>query len=196
MTLAEKIASRPLRLRRLLALLATLALVAMIWNLLLLPIAWVAASQERWRLEVSTHLARDKGHAALEADIRAQLAALPAASAWNHFYKIAPGEDAQARLQRDVTSLCAAAGAVVQAVVPLPAADEHGLVRTGIRITTTVTADQLKALVGLIRDHPQYLRVEQLSVSAPQIQTAQQNPSLLVTLEVFGYSYPAGRGRT
>jgi hypothetical protein len=188
MTLVERLTTRPAAQRRGAAIACLVLAVGLLWGAVLDPLIWVVDSQSEWRKEVHHDLARAFGEAAGEPALRKRAATLMAEPIWSKLYEIPNGQDGTTSVQRDVLRAGATAGVKVQAVVPLPKVEEAGLLAYGIRFTTTSTADQLKRLMDALRANVGYLRVERLTLSAPQIQPADQNALLTATLEVYGFS--------
>jgi hypothetical protein len=191
MTLTERLMDYPPLLRRTLAVLLVPAAALVAWMLIAEPVAWIAGSQDQWRASVQAALADDRGHAKALPDFKARLKALPTAPVWQKFYDVSTS-DGSSLVQQDVTSLCSSIGVTTQSLVALRAQDEQSLIKHGVRLTATLTVDQLRSLAASLRNHQKYLRTERLIVEAPQVQSADQNPALNVTLDVFGYSR-AGR---
>jgi hypothetical protein len=188
MTLVEKLSARPPTQRRVLAVVMLVAAIGLIWGAIIVPLVWVVGSQDEWRTDARRDLARALGRAASEPVLRKRAAALAAEPIWGKFYDVPQGQDATALVQRDVMSVGTDAGVKIQAVVPVPRVEEAGLVGFGIRFTTTLSADQLKKFMVALRGNAGYLRVERLTVNAPQVQRADQNALLTVTMEVYGFS--------
>lgn len=188
MTLAERLTTRSPAQRRVLAVVMLVAAIGLIWCAILAPLAWVVASQDEWRTDVRRDLARALGAAASEPALRKRAAALVNEPIWSKLYEMPKGQDATTLVQRDVMRAGTSAGVNVQTIVPVPKVEEAGLVGYGIRFTTTLSADQLKKLMDALRANVGYLRVERLTVAAPQVQPADQNAALTVTMEVYGFS--------
>lgn len=188
MTFVEKLAGRPPAQRRALAVVMLVTAIGLIWTAILGPLVWVVGSQDEWRTHARRELARDLGRAESEPSLRKRVAALAAEPIWGKFYDVPKGQDASTLVQRDVMNVGTGAGLKIQTVVPVPRVEEAGLVGYGIRFTTTLSADQLKKFVAGLRGNTGYLRVERLTVTAPQVQQADQNASLTVTMEVYGFS--------
>lgn len=188
MTFVKKLAARPPAQRRALAVVMFVAAIGLIWGALVVPLAWVVASQDEWRAEVRKDLARSLGRAASEPDLHRRLVALKAEPVWGKLYEVPDGQDATALVQRDVMRAGTSSGVNIQAIIPVPKVEEAGLVGYGLRFTATLSADQLKKLVDALRANTGYLRVERLTIGAPQVQRTDQNAALNVTVEVYGFS--------
>lgn len=188
MTFAEKLAARAPTQRRALAVVMVVAAIGLIWGALVAPLAWVVASQDEWRTDVRKDLARSLGRAASEPDLRKRAAALKTEPVWGKLYEVPDGQDATTFVQRDVMHAGTAIGVSIQAIVPVPKVEEAGLVGYGLRFTAILTADQLEKLVSALRANSGYLRVERLTIGAPQVQRPDQNAALNVTMEIYGFS--------
>lgn len=187
MSLIEQINARPAVHRSGLALLILVVAMGLIWTVVVEPLIWLMGSQDEWRTDVRHELARARGRAASEPQLRKRLSALSAAPAWNRFYKPAGTEDVSSLVQRDVMSLAAGSGVTLQTVVAAPKVKEAGLEGYGIRFSASMDAERLKKFMDAIRANTRYLRVERLNVTAPQSQHPEQNSALTLTAEVFGY---------
>ena len=188
MTLIENLTARPPTQRRVLAVAMLVTAIGLVWFAILVPLVWVVGSQEEWRTNARRDLARTLGRAESEPSLRKRAASIAAEPIWGKFYDVPKGQDASTLVQRDVMNAGAGAGVKIQTVVPVPRVEEAGLVGYGIRFTTTLSADQLKKFAAGLRGNTGYLRVERLTVTAPQVQQADQNASLTVTMEVYGFA--------
>jgi Tfp pilus assembly protein PilO len=192
MNLIDHLTARPQRQRRALALLVLVVVVVIFWFGVIDPVAWLLLSQDEWRTGTRRELARARGRADSEPELRKQLADLANASIWSKFYVLPVDQDAGASVQRDLLSIGASSGVSIQTVASVPKVTEAGLAGYGIRFTAAMTAEQLTKFMSALRTHPHYLRVERLTVAAPQLQRPDDNASLAITMEVFGYSHAPG----
>lgn len=190
--LAERIVAQPASARRALAL-VLVAAIAAASIAVVHTICDIVSSQDIWRSTARNALARDRGVAANGSQIRGSLESLGSAPVWNRLY--APGADADGAqlVQRDLMSLGTSAGAVIQSAVALPAVEGAELRSHGVRLVASMSIDQLRNFIAGIRAHTRYLRVQELSISAPQTQALDVNPPLTVTVTVLGYSRPQPR---
>jgi hypothetical protein len=188
MTLTQRLDRQPLAVRRGAALSLLIAVVLTGWFLIFEPLRFVVTSQQEWRAEVRQTIGRSRGLAAMTFDLQKAVDELASLPAWTRFYRVARGTDGGALIHRDVASLCSDVGATILSLTPLPSRKEGELDKIGVRFSATMTADQLKAFIVRLRAFPQYLRTEEMSISAPQMQSPETNPTLTVTLELFGYA--------
>jgi hypothetical protein len=188
MTLVERFSARSPVQRRVLAVVMLVVALGLIWEAILVPLVWVVGSQNEWRTDVRHNLARALGRAASEPALRHRAKSLSSEPVWRGFYDAPKGQDATALVQRDVMNVGTVTGVKVQVVTPVPKVEEAGLTGYGVRFTTTLSVDQLKKFMDALRANAGYLRVERLTITAPQVQRSDQNASLTVTMEVYGFS--------
>lgn len=194
MSFADRINQRSPAVRRPLAVLLLLVSTVLAWRAVILPIREVLTSQHRWRVHTRSALAIARGRAAEVATLQRRLRALPNAPIWQRFYPDGNSANPGAALQQDVTRYAAIAGITVRSSAPLPATEQLGLTRVGVTISAVMTIGQLMDFLTQLRGSPRYLRVETLTVLAPQVQIADTNHHLLVRLHIFGYAHSIGGG--
>jgi hypothetical protein len=187
MSLASRMIAQPVAVRRACAV-VTLVVTLLVASGLVYAIGWIATSQARWRAETGERLVQLRSRAATIPSLRDSLATVDDAPVWNRFYRVAVGADGGGLVHRDVAALCSEVGATVLSAKPLPSRDELGIAKHGVRISASMTADQLRDIVVRLRERVPYLRVEELIVTAPQNQAPDANPILTVTMELFGYA--------
>jgi hypothetical protein len=187
MTLAERLTTRPLWERRALVTISLAIAVVVLWTVIFDPLASLLVSQDDWRADARHQLAHSRGKANSEPALRKAVMALPSNPIWGKFLPARAGQDVSALIQRDVQTIGSTAGVTLQAMASLAKLEEGGLTGYGVRFTAAMTADQLRKFIGALRANPHYLRVERLTVNAPQLQRPDENPAFTITLEVFGY---------
>jgi len=190
MTLADRIMQRSAVVRRSLAILLLLAAAILGWQSLILPVRALLTSQQRWRVQVRSALAIARGRAAEVPALQGSLKALPEAPIWRRFYPDGDSANAATILREDITHCAAVAGVTVRSIAPLPATEQRGLRRLGVKISAAMTIGQLTDFLTKLRESPRYLRVDAMSVVAPQIQMNSGNHRLLVRLQIWGYARP------
>lgn len=197
MTALDRLTALPIGSRRSVALLMLAAALLAAWWLIVMPLHWLITSQEAWRTDVRTELARSRGEADLLPALRQRLTALPDDPIWNRFYGAAAGEEVDSLVRQDVTQICSDSQVRVGSLVRLPSHVEGSLVAYGVRLTVSATPDRLRSFVDHLRASPRYLRVERLHISAPDTQQPGQNPLLTVSADIFGFmrsAEPSARG--
>jgi len=158
-----------------------------VW-LLIQPLHWLLTAQYHWRISVRSDLARSRAKAALLPQLRQWAAKLPKEPIWSRFYQPAAREDAGLLLQQDLVRICAESGVKMESASRLPSHVEGTLLKHGVQLNLSATADRLRSFVEHIRSAPRYLRVERLHIGAPQAQRTEGNPVVSVALEIAGYA--------
>ncbi|MFL6600216.1 MAG: GspMb/PilO family protein [Steroidobacteraceae bacterium] len=192
MTASEYLSSQPLITRRLFALLLLIAVGTGVWEGFILPAGRLFLSQDVWRTTVVRDLGYNRGIVATEPQAREQLQVLRAASTWQRLFQDSP-LGANEQLKAEVAQALNAAAAVTLHLTSLPAQDEGGLRKYGLRAVATLDAGQLKLFLDALRARSHYLRVEQLAVTAPPMQSPDSNPTLQLKADIFGYASTPGR---
>jgi type II secretion system (T2SS) protein M len=177
----------PIFLQQLLAALLFVLCLGCFWTLMFGPLLWLFQAQQVWRGEMQNMLAADRGWIAQQSHLDRERADAKSAPMWRRFYAMTVANDLSGEVQRDAMGLLGSMGAGVEKVEALPVAVSHDLNRGGVRLSASLTIEQLTRLLRLLKSHEPYLRVERLQVKAPQVQETQSNAALSVTLEVFGY---------
>jgi hypothetical protein len=191
--MADHISELPPRLQRALALLFIPAVFCIVWAGLIWPVSRVCHAQGTWRATAATLLARQRGLAEIEPTVREQLDALPRLTSWQRLYPAGEQGSAVLVLQSDISAALSAAQVRPQSFVPIEPSQSGGLRKVGLRVAAPMTIDQLRAFLGQAVLLPHFVRIEQLLVSSPSVQSAQENPILTVTLDIFGFVADAPR---
>ncbi|MEI9984488.1 MAG: type II secretion system protein GspM [Aliidongia sp.] len=93
---------------------------------------------------------------------------------------------ASAGLQSEVKRLVESAGGQIRSAQQLPAAQEGGFERIGLRLDLTVPMTALPVLLQALDAHAPYLFLDQIDLHAPET-PAKAAPSLAIRWEVSGY---------
>jgi hypothetical protein len=195
MTASEYLSSQPLITRRLFAVLLLIAVGAAAWEGFILPVGRLVLSQDNWRSTAMRELGYDRGVVATERQAHDQLQALRAASTRGSLFQdssLGPNE----QLKAEVAQALNTTGAATVHLTSLPAEEEGGLRKYGLRIIATVDAGQLKRFLETLRARSHYLRVEQLALTAPLMQSPNDNPPLQLKADIFGYANAPARRAT
>ncbi|MGA7538945.1 MAG: GspMb/PilO family protein [Steroidobacteraceae bacterium] len=188
MSLADHILRQHVLMRRALAVLLLLLSMALARIAVIAPVHALVLSQAKWRTQARHQLSDDKGRASAEGTLREQLRTLPRASVWSRFYPSDGARNPDTALRSDLVNITTTASVTVQSLALLPTDEKGALRRHGMRIVASMTIDQLEHLVADLRRQSRYLRVGQLTISAPIVQPPHTNPLLLVQMVVYGYS--------
>jgi len=195
MTAVEYILTQRPAVRRAFAVLLLATTVQLLWFGLIMPAHLLVLSQSTWREETQSDLARARGTAGIESQVRERLNALQAAAVWQRFYDNQHSSAIDGALSQDITRLANTAGINIHSLTTLPATTEGLLRRHGVRLAASMSIDQLKLFIAALRTHTRYIRVERLSVSAPQVQPPDRNPPLEIKADLFGYNRAAAGER-
>jgi hypothetical protein len=186
------ILAQPLRTRRLLALLASPALVLMVCALAIEPILQLHETHQEWLASAQDSIARDRGLRDAEEDLRKQLTEVERSPLLSRLYPAdAPGSLATS-LQADVGLLLARSAVAAQTISPLPSSTDDVMERAGVRVVLTLPIDKLRTFFSLLQAHTRLIRVEELVIAAPQSQMRDRNPPLTVAVVLLGYRLRQG----
>jgi hypothetical protein len=194
MSLSDRIVQQRPPVRRMLALVLLVAVLIVIWQDVILPARVILTSQARWRVHARRALAVARGRAAEAPNLQRQLESFPSAPIWQKFYPDGDSANSAAAIRQDITQYAATAGATIRSMEPSPTTEQSGLRRLGVRISASMTVGQLTSFLIQLRVSQRYLRVDALRIVAPQVQIKNANESLLVELQVFGYSRLSASG--
>jgi hypothetical protein len=186
---AHRLRAFPLQTRRFVAVALLPFAALLLWVAVVLPVTALYESQVQWRTEATDTIAQAQGATVLLANATEQLRSLPAAPLWTKLYSVSKPGSAASMVQTDVNGILAASHAVIQSITPLASTPSGDLSKVGLRVAASMTIDELKVFLNSVTTHPRSLRVEKLSVLAPSVQMAAQNPMLTVTVEVFGLEW-------
>lgn len=181
----------PPRVQRILALLVGPAALVLVWAGVIWPIWHAYQAQVQWRATAVQSLAQRRGLAEIETVVRAQLDALPRFQSRQKLYRTAGDASAITALQSEINAALNSVQARPQTLAPLEATQVGPLRKIGLRIVAPMTIDQLKEVLLRIGELTHFMRVEQLIVNAPPAQSPQENPTLVVTMDVVGYALEA-----
>lgn len=192
MTPTQAILSQRLAVRRTVAVLLIVLTAWVTWGALVRPLQLAYRAQAGWRADALQELARGKALIEISTTVDEQSEELSASALWAKLYEDSGDGAASGRLQADVSEIVSSAGVDLQSMVPMTVVFGPELDEIGVRLTASMTIDQLKSLLAATLRHPRYLRIGYLAISAPQSQSATVNPQLSVTLEVVGFRQAAG----
>jgi len=187
MTASEYLSAQPVVTRRLFALLLLSVVAVVGWQAIALPVGQLILSQESWRENAVRQLAYTRGIVATESQAREQLQKLHATSTWHRLFQdssVGSGD----QLKAEVAQALNAAGATTLHLTSLPAENEGSLRKFGLRVVATLDAGQLRRFMESLRARSHYLRVDQLSLTSPLVQSPNINSPLQLKADIFGYS--------
>jgi len=95
---------------------------------------------------------------------------------------------AAAMLQADVDLLMSSLQVPSRTIAPIASTETESLVRHGVRLSASLRINQLQDLLNRISQHPRLIRVDLLTVVAPQMQSPEDNPPLAVSMDIYAYA--------
>lgn len=187
MSIAEQLSKLPPRAQRAIAVLLIPATLMLTHVLVVWPIWHMYQSQVQWREDAARLLAQRRGMSEIAAVVRERLDTLPQLQIWQRLFRTT----AVVALQAEVNSALTGARARPQSFEPLETKPLGPLQKIGVRIVAPMTIDQLRDVLVRIEGLSHLVRIEQLLINAPPLQSPDQNPTLVVTMDVVGYAIDA-----
>lgn len=188
MRIADRCAALSPPMRRQVALLALPLMLLIVWLTVLLPVRQAWQAQQRWRYETKLLLSEAGRAPSLRGALEQQLAAVRSSQLRAKFYPSGGAMSPAALLQGDIDHLMTAAQASSRTLAPIPVSEDVLLLRYGVRVSASLRIDQLQNLLNRLAHHQRLLRVEQVTVVAPQMQQPTDNPPLAISMEIYGYA--------
>jgi Type II secretion system (T2SS), protein M subtype b len=186
--LADRLSKQSPRLQRVVALLVIPGAVLALGAAALWPMWYAYAAQMQWREEAARTLAHQRGLAAIEDEVRLQWDAVPNLRGWERLYRTATPGAATIALQSDLSAALTAAHAQVQTLTPLAPAQTGALQKIGLHVVATMKIDEFGELLRQMSQLSRFVRFEQLLVNAPAGQLPNENPTLVVSMDVVGFA--------
>lgn len=181
--------------RRLIAVAILPSLVLLAGLAVLAPIHLGWQAQQRWRQETKQLLAEAAAAPQLRDALQRQIEAVRASQLHSRLYPTGGTMGAPALLQGDIDALMSSVQASNRTLAPIPVSDEAFLQRYGVHVTASLRINQLQDVLNRLSQHQRLLRVEQLTVVAPQMQMADENPPLAVSMDIHGYALASAAPR-
>jgi Type II secretion system (T2SS), protein M subtype b len=115
--------------------------------------------------------------------IQAAEASVEQSSRWRNFYDAPRAESATLQLEADVRSALKDSNNPTSMVAE-PASVRGSVTRIAVRVTLLMRVDQLAEALDRLQKQPRQLRIESLTIQAPEFQNGQPNPVLNVQAEI------------
>lgn len=186
MILSARCAHLSLVAKRIIALLVIPLLLVSFAIALCAPVLYASRSQRAWRAEAATLIAHSKDSERLRTELTEQLSMMQSSGLWSKLYDPAGGGVTENLLHSDVNSLLAQAQTQAQSLTPIAAQESANFAKLGVRVTASMRIDQLQQFIAAAANHTRYLRIERLTIVAPQAQIDNDNSPLAVTAEIYG----------
>lgn len=193
MTLSDRCAALPIVARRLLALVVVPLLLLTLCVGSFVPARQVWQAQQDWRRETRDLLSAAAAAPELQMSLERQIESVRHTHLRSKFYPTDGVLGAAAVLQGDVDLLMSSLQVPSRTIAPITAVETESLVRHGVRLSASLRINQLQDLLNRISQHPRLMRVDSLTVVAPQTQSPEDNPPLAVSMEIFGYALTPDR---
>lgn len=167
---------------------ALVVVLTLLWFVIVGPTIDLVKAQVEWRSTVAHRIANERGWIQQADAVQSEARSIQNAVIWSKFYGTNQTEALPIRLSRDVNAIMTRSGANSTQTEVLPVEAVNGLQRAALRVSAQLSIDQLKNVLTALNSHSPYLRVDQLHVSAPQMQPKDSNARLSVSLDVLSYS--------
>jgi hypothetical protein len=169
--------------------------IALLWLGLIDPLAnYFRHSADERRANLNS-LSRDRALVSQDAGTETTLTTLRASPRWARFYETQKADKAVLQLQSDLREVFKAPNNPTSMTV-VPVVVEGPLTRIATKVTLSLTIDQLTESLARLRSHAQFLRIESLTIQAPDYQIADSNPTLSIQAEIVGFMVTTAGGRT
>lgn len=184
---------RPQWQRRTAAIGILLLLLALAWTLLVAPIANLLRSQQEWREATHGKLARYRALTDNKSAIDGALSKLQANASWQGLYQALEPAAASTALLGEFRALLDPQRVSIQSIQPMEAENLGPITRVGVRVSLALTIDQLRELLERMQSNSHAMRADNVIVTAPQFHAPEENPQLIVQMEVSGFMPSAQR---
>lgn len=168
---------------------------ALLWLGLLDPLVnYFRHSADERRAQLDS-LSRDRALVSQDAGTETTLTTLRTSPRWARFYETQKADKAVLQLQSDLREVFKAPNNPTS-MTAVPVVVEGPLSRIATKVTLSLTIDQLTESLARLRSHAQFLKIESLTVQAPDYQMADTNPALSIQAEIVGFMVTTPGGRT
>jgi hypothetical protein len=140
-------------------------------------------------------LSRDRALVSEDAGTETTLTSLRASPRWARFYETQKADKAVLQLQSDLREVFKVPNNPTS-MTAVPVVVEGPLTRIATKVTLSLTIDQLTESLARLRSRAQLLRIESLTIQAPDYQIADTNPTLSIQAEIVGFMVTIPGGRT
>jgi type II secretion system (T2SS) protein M len=131
-------------------------------------------------------LSRDRALLAQDAAIQSTMATLGQSPRWARFYDSQKPDKAVLQLQTELREIFKAPNNPTSMTVQ-PTVQKGSLTRLAVKITLSMTIDQLTESLGRLQAHARMLQIENLTIQAPDFQMRDTNPTLSIQAEIIGF---------
>jgi hypothetical protein len=170
-------------------------LIAFFWLGLAHPMLTMSNDRAERRSIALRALKRDRALLHGSDAIEAALAAVDQSPRWHNFYEAQKAEAATLQLEADLRTLLKESNNPT--TMSAESAIENGPVtRLAVRLTLSMRIDELATALDRIQKYSKQLRIESLTIQAPDVQNPAANPILTVQAVIAGWMVRPSADRT
>lgn len=174
------------RQRRVVALIVSVTLVGGLYLLVIDPVFRHFRDRADERQTALRTLSRDRALLNQVPQIRSAQDSLVGSPRWAKLYDSQKATQAVLQLETDIRGMLSPPSQVTSMIAE-PATTQGSLTRIAVKITLSLTIDQLTEALGHLNEHARFLKIESLTVQAPDNQALDSNPVLSVQAEIAGF---------
>lgn len=187
MSFAARCASLPMAVRRSMAVLLVPALLIIGASAVHIAVSYLQETHQAWRASTKRLLSQAASAPASQAALEQELQSMRQSALWSKFYSGNASMPVATELQADVRAIFSNAQASSQTLSAIPVEESPLFLRHGVQLAASLRVHQLQQVLGAIDSHPKFLHIARLSVVAPHVQSADDNPPLAVTMDIYVY---------
>jgi Type II secretion system (T2SS), protein M subtype b len=181
--------------QRVIALSILVSIIGLLWLAIVQPVLSHIDSETEQRGIALRALKRDRALLREEPAIQAAAAAVEQSPRWRNFYEDQKAESATLQLETDLRALFKDANNPTSMTAE-PAVAQGAVTRIAVRLIVVMRVDDLAKILDRLQKHPRQLRIESLTIQAPENQNNQVNPLLNVQAEIAGWMVAPRAQRT
>jgi hypothetical protein len=181
--------------RRVLALALLALTILIVWFIAVQPIVAAIVSSSDERQATLRRLSRDSTLVAQDAEVRAALSAVEQNPRWARFYDSQKTDRAVLQLETDLRALVTTPNNPTSMIVQ-PATAQGRVTRLAVKVTLSMSIDQLAETLSRMQLNSRLLKIESLTIQAPDYQVVDTNPTLSIQAEIVGYMLTKPRSQT
>jgi hypothetical protein len=172
-----------------------IALLTMLWLDVAVPILDQFDERAELRGISLRALKRDRALLRQEPAIQAALAAIEQSPRWRNFYEAEKPEAAELQLETDLREILRPSNNPTSMAAE-SAVSFGSATRIGVRVTLSMRVDQLADALDRIQKQSRQLRVESLTIQAPDYQGENTNPTLSIQAQISALMVTSAGKRT
>jgi hypothetical protein len=167
------------------------AVLGLLWFGVMQPVKGYLAERDEQRGISLRALKRDRALLQEKAAVEAAAESVEQSTRWRNFYTGPKAEVATLQLQTDLRGLLQDTHNSISMSAE-PAVAQGAVTRIAVRLTFSMRIDELADALDRLQKQPRQLRVESLSIQAPDAQNPEANPTLTVRAQIAAWMVDAG----